>query len=109
MPRLLLSLIVSAILITSACTEKKPEEFWIDVRTEEEYKTGHLEKAVLIPHDQIAARIAEVTENRDAEIHLYCRSGGRAGRAKTSLEALGFTKVLNEGGYEDLMQKMEKD
>ena len=47
------------------------EEFVIDVRSKEEWDTGHLEQAVLIPHTEITDRIAEVTENKSAKIVLY--------------------------------------
>ena len=101
----LISLILALALLFSACSENNSDEFWIDVRTQEEFDSGHLEEAILIPHDQIAARIAEVTQNKDAVIHLYCRSGGRAGRAKTALEELGFTQIINEGGYNEIQEK----
>ena len=81
---------------------KASEEVWIDVRTLEEFDSGHLEQAFHIPHGEIAERISELTSDKDAVIHLYCKSGGRAGRAKSALEDLGFTHVLNDGGYEDL-------
>jgi phage shock protein E len=104
MIRLLSTLITSIFAV--GCSHK-PEEVWIDVRTQEEWDSGHLEYAHHIPHEEIAARIAEVTDKKDAVIHLYCRSGGRAGRAKTALEEIGFTQVFNDGGYEDLKKKDE--
>lgn len=100
-PRILLITLLLPFYLLVGC-EKEPQEIWIDVRTQQEWDTGHLKDAHLIPHEQIAARISEVTEDKDAVIHLYCRSGGRAGRAKTVLEEMGFTQVLNDGGYEDL-------
>ena len=83
-------------------SETTPSFHFIDVRTQEEWESGHLEQAVLIPHGEIADRIGEVTSDKDAKIVLYCRSGGRAGRAKEALEGLGFTNVENAGGYEDI-------
>ena len=99
---LLLTMLVSGFLF-QACTQKT-EEFWIDVRTQEEFDAGHLENVSHIPHEQIAARISEVTDNKEATIHLYCRSGGRAGRAQTALEELGFVNIINEGGYEEILK-----
>jgi phage shock protein E len=87
----------------TSCTQKA-EEVWIDVRTQEEFDAGHLEEAIHIPHEQIADRISEVTANKEAVIHLYCKSGGRAGRAKTALEEVGFTHILNDGGYEEILK-----
>lgn len=106
MIRLFSILTLTCCLFSSGCSKKAPE-VWIDVRTQEEWDSGHLEYAYHIPHEEIAARIVEVTSDKNAAIHLYCRSGGRAGRAKTALEELGFTQVFNDGGYEDLKKKDE--
>lgn len=78
------------------------EKIWIDVRSAEEFQAGHLEGAVNIVHTEIAAKIATVTQDKDAEIQLYCRSGRRSGLAEAELKKLGFTNVHNAGGYEAL-------
>jgi phage shock protein E len=78
------------------------DKIWIDVRSAEEFKAGHLEGAVNIVHTDIAAKIATVTQDKNAEIQLYCRSGRRSGLAEAELEKLGFTNVHNAGGYEEL-------
>lgn len=77
----------------------------IDVRSKEEWDTGHVETAVHIPHTEIADRIGEVTEDKDAKIVVYCKVGGRAGIAKESLEGLGFTNVENGGGFDDVKDR----
>lgn len=59
----------------------------IDVRTPEEFAQGHVPGAVLIPHDQLAQRLAEIPADR--ELVLYCHSGRRAILAE---------RVLNENG-----------
>lgn len=74
----------------------------VDVRSRQEFDQGHLEGATLIPHDQIAARASELGEDKSRPIVLYCRSGNRSSQAKRALEALGFTSVMNAGGYESL-------
>lgn len=100
-------IIIPALLISLLVTACQEKEIWIDVRTQEEFDSGHLAEAIHIPHEQIAERIAEVTENKDAAIHVYCRSGGRSGKAKVALDTLGFTNVINEGGYEDILKKRQ--
>jgi rhodanese-related sulfurtransferase len=70
--------------------------FVLDVRTPEEYITGHLPGAVNIPHDQIAARLAEVP--KDKTVVLYCRSGKRAGVAAEVLAENGYTKLQHLEG-----------
>lgn len=52
-------------------TDTEPEEFVIDVRSKEEWDTGHLDQAVLIPHTEISDRIGEVTEDKSAKIVVY--------------------------------------
>ncbi len=82
------------------------QELWIDVRTAEEYKAGHLEGAVHIAYDEIEQKIAEVTADKTTEIKLYCRSGRRSGIALETLRSMGYSNVSNAGAYETLKQKM---
>lgn len=79
-------------------------EYWIDVRTQEEFDAGHIDGAAHIPYEEVLLRIHEVTDNKDAVIHLYCRSGRRSGFAQEALSAHGFSNAINEGGYEDLLR-----
>jgi phage shock protein E len=76
----------------------------VDVRTPEEFAGGHLDNAVLIPHDQVPSRLAEFGDDKQAQIVLYCRSGARAGKAEAALREAGYKNVFNGGGYEPLMQ-----
>ncbi len=78
---------------------------WIDVRTLDEFNTGHIAGAAHIPYEDIAPRIGEVTTDKNAKIHLYCRSGNRSGIAQQTLLAMGFKNAVNEGGYEALISK----
>ena len=69
----------------------------IDVRTPEEYATGHVPGALNIPFDQIAERIAEV-EAPDG-VALYCMVGPRARMGESALLAEGYEGVFHlEGG-----------
>jgi len=77
------------------------EASWVDVRSAEEYASGHVSSAVNIPYTEILTRIGEVTEDKDALIYVYCRSGRRSGIAKEALEEAGFSNVVNLGGLED--------
>jgi rhodanese-related sulfurtransferase len=72
-----------------------PDFHLIDVRTAEEFKAGAIPSAVNIPYDVIASRLP--TQDRNARIVVYCRSGNRSSRAKAGLEALGFTNVNDFG------------
>lgn len=70
---------------------------WIDVRTEAEHQQNHIDGDPLIPHRNIVAGVAQQFPEKDTEINLYCRSGNRAGKAKSALEAAGYTNVNNLG------------
>jgi phage shock protein E len=76
---------------------KHPEHlFVLDVRSPEEFATGHVPGAVNVPYDQIAARISEVPKDKD--VVLYCRSGRRAGIAADVLAANGYTRLSHLEG-----------
>jgi phage shock protein E len=99
-------LITGLLLIMSSLT--LANDIWIDVRTTDEFNSGHIEGAAHIPYEEIAARISEVTTDKNARIHLYCRSGNRSGIAQQTLQAMGFNNAVNEGGYESLLQQQVK-
>lgn len=65
--------------------------FVLDVRTPEEFVSGHVPGAVNISHEQIAERLAEIP--RDREVVLYCRSGRRAVLAAEVLAANGYSRL----------------
>jgi rhodanese-related sulfurtransferase/DNA-binding MarR family transcriptional regulator len=73
----------------------------LDVRPEAEYAAGHIPGAVNVPHDQLAARLAELPAG--AEIVAYCR--GRycvfAPAAVRLLRRHGFTAHPLDGGLPD--------
>lgn len=71
----------------------------LDVRTPEEYERGHIPGAVNIPHDQLAARLAELPQDRSEEIVVHCQSGRRAGAADGTLRANGYTNVRDLVGH----------
>ena len=89
----------------TAAQPAKAKGIWIDVRTPEEFKEGHLKAAVNIPVDQIGARIGSVSPDKSAPVNLYCRSGRRSEAALQELKKMGYTNVTNHGGYQDLLQK----
>lgn len=78
----------------------------LDVRTKDEFDAGHLDRATNIPVDEVASRVEEIAAmvggDRSKPIAVYCASGGRAGRALTTLQKAGFTQVTNAGGYAGL-------
>ncbi|MDF3127183.1 rhodanese-like domain-containing protein [Rheinheimera sp. 1928-s] len=84
------------------------QSLWIDVRTAEEYKAGHLEGAINIPYNEIEQKITDISADKTADIQLYCRSGRRSGIALETLTSMGYSNVTNAGAYEQLKQKQPK-
>lgn len=68
----------------------------VDVRSPEEYASGHIRTAINIPVTEIAAR--PPTEQKDALIIVYCRSGVRSAKAAAALKELGYRGVIDFGG-----------
>lgn len=107
-------------LSSKACTKNKPERDFkpeisaklvkegallIDVRSNAEFKLGHVEGAVNIPHAAIGSQkelLKQLTKgNKNKTIVVYCKSGKRAGKAKEALQNLGYTNIVNHGGFVD--------
>ena len=69
----------------------------IDVRTPEEYASGHIPGAVNIPFDEVAKRIADVDAPHG--VALYCMVGPRARMGEAALLEAGYETVFHlEGG-----------
>ncbi|WP_075187397.1 rhodanese-like domain-containing protein [Teredinibacter haidensis] len=85
--------------------ETTDNTIWIDVRTAEEYTAGFYKDSINIPYDIIHEKIAAITEEKSADIRVYCRTGRRSGVAKDILNKMGYSNVVNEGGYEDLRKR----
>jgi phage shock protein E len=80
----------------------------IDVRTEQEFQAGHIDGALLMPHEQIAQKIASAKISKDDHVILYCRSGRRSGLALDTLKALGFSHAENYGSLEQAQKRLQK-
>ena len=74
----------------------------MDVRTDGEWASGHVAGAVHanVMGDDFDQRVAAL--DRDRPVYVYCASGTRSGRAAGKLEAMGFTEVVNAGGFGQL-------
>ena len=74
--------------------DKNKDVVIIDVRTESEYKSGHLKEAVNVP----VSEISSIEYDKDTKIIVYCRSGSRSANAAKMLSEMGYSKVLDMGG-----------
>ncbi len=71
----------------------------IDVRTEAEWNTGHLEGAFHIEWQDILELSSNIP--KDEEIYLYCRSGNRSGKATKILLDAGYVNAKNAGSISE--------
>ncbi len=71
----------------------------IDVRTPEEFTSGHIQNAVNISVETLQARLDEVP--RDTPIVVYCRTGNRSASAAQILVEGGYQPVYDLGGIQD--------
>ena len=88
--------------------KNNPEAIIVDVRRDDEYKTGHIPGAVLLTMETITAETAaRVLPNKNQMILIYCRSGRRSKIAAQNLLDLGHTNLIEFGGILDYKGKME--
>ena len=83
-----------------------PNGVVIDVRTKSEYDEGHIKDCIFIPHDEIKDKIEQHVSDKNTPINVYCKGGGRAGKAKAALLEMGYKNVANLGGYSDALVKV---
>ena len=71
----------------------------LDVREQDEYDSGHIPDAVLLPVGTIDEdTAAEVIPEKDSAVLVYCRSGNRSKTASSALADLGYTNIYEFGG-----------
>ena len=71
----------------------------LDVREQDEYDSGHIPGAVLLPVGTIDGdTAAEVIPEKDSTVLVYCRSGNRSKTASSTLAELGYTNICEFGG-----------
>ena len=71
----------------------------LDVREQDEYDSGHIPSAVLLPVGTIDEDTAAgVIPEKDSAVLVYCRSGNRSKTASFALADLGYTNIYEFGG-----------
>lgn len=76
----------------------------IDVRTADEFASGHLDGAINIDVQEATFDTLVSELDPDASYIVYCRSGNRSGAAIDRMTELGFTDLTNGGGVENASQ-----
>ena len=78
-------------------------EILLDVRSPQEYKEYHLEKAINIPVYDLEENIEKLFENKNTVIILYCQSGGRSRKAYNILNKMGYNNLYEiQGGLDNI-------
>ena len=71
----------------------------LDVREQDEYDSGHIPSAVLLPVGSIDEdTAAEVIPEKESTVLVYCHSGNRSKTASAVLAGLGYTNIYEFGG-----------
>ena len=78
----------------------------IDVRTPEEFTSGHLEGAVNINLQAPDFEEQINTLDKDGSYAVYCRSGNRSAEAVSLMKNVGFTDVEDHGSVQEASESL---
>ena len=96
-------------LLSLKAAAKSPEFIVLDVRSDEEFKSGHIVNAVNISHDHLTDKLSLLSQklagDKSALIIVHCRSGRRAAMAEEILRDNGFSNVRHLSGDMNAWQK----
>ena len=68
----------------------------VDVREPDEYESGHIPGAILVPLSTVLSNTSEFQS--DETVYVVCRSGGRSMQACEMLHEVGISNVVNVAG-----------
>lgn len=81
----------------------------LDVRTPEEYASGHIKDAENLPLTEIVNKNFESIKDKNATILVYCRSGVRSAKASRLLAQADYKHIYDFGGIIDWPYRIVKD
>ena len=87
--------------------QKTEKAMLLDVRTKEEYESGHIENSENIPLQQIEKVLDKITD-KNTPLFVYCQCGARSSSATTALKQMGYQDVTNIGGISSYRGKVVK-
>ncbi len=73
----------------------------LDVRTEDEFRSGHVRGAHLIPYTDLILRAEKELPDKALPIFVYCRIGQRSAIAARTLIRMGYATVYDFGAIYD--------
>ncbi len=74
----------------------EPNRIVLDVRQPEEYLSGHVPGARLLPLGEVSLKASGLSKN--VPIYVICHSGNRSQQASQTLAQLGFKDIRNVQG-----------
>lgn len=94
-----------------------PDTIVLDIRTPDEiaasgkidHKNFHQVTVSLSDASALEECAPTVLPKKDAAIFIYCRSGRRATNAVRALQEMGYTNIMNGGGYDDVKAALERE
>jgi rhodanese-related sulfurtransferase/deoxycytidylate deaminase len=81
----------------------------VDVRTNEEYKIGHIEESICIPLMDISNNPFSVCENKNTPIILYCERGYKSSAAAQALIDVGYSRIYTIPGIGQYQYKVSSN
>lgn len=80
----------------------------LDVRRADEFAAGHIPGAINVANESILSDPPAELPDMDRLIYVYCRSGNRSKQAAAKLVAMGYTHIVEFGGFLDWTGEVEK-
>jgi len=81
--------------------------FLLDVRSKEEYQSGHIKNSINIPHEELIEDINLISQYKNESLVVYCRSGVRAQLVIDKLLENDFKNIIYMNG--DMLAWIESD
>ncbi|TAJ88783.1 molybdopterin-synthase adenylyltransferase MoeB [bacterium] len=80
--------------------QKNGKHLLLDVREKDEYREGHLEKALSLPRGFLEIKVESTVPDKSTPILAYCAGGVRSLLAAKVLKEMGYQNVISmSGGY----------
>ena len=80
----------------------------IDVRSEEEFLTGHVDNSLNIPLADLPFNFNKLKDKHQLII-LCCKSGMRTRAAEILMSSKGYVNIVNGGSWSNLQRKISKN
>ncbi|WP_112479627.1 rhodanese-like domain-containing protein [Vibrio variabilis] len=81
---------------TGGTESSAAKQYLIDVRSPQEFASGHIEGSLNVPLQMIFAVANSDIQPQD-NLVVYCASGMRASQAVQVLESMGYRNIVNAG------------